>query len=564
MIVCIVLSFLALACLAAGESPAPAPTFNRDIAPIVFAKCVACHHPDGAGPFPLTTYRDVEKRAAQIAKVTGSHYMPPWLPERANFEMEGTRTLTEQEKAAIAAWATAGAPEGEANDLKVKPEWKDGWQNGEPDLVLTMPEPYTLPAEGRDVYRNFVVPARLATDRYVTAFELRPNNSRAVHHAFVLVDRRRSAEVLDRKDAETGFAGMNVGTGVGAPHGVFASWQPGAAPARQPADMSWVLPKGSDLVLQLHMRPTGKEERVSVSIGLYFTERPPSRQPTVILLRSTTMDIPPGDAEYAIENSYTLPVDGDVLSVLPHQHYLGKELRGWAVLPNGAERELLCIKRWDFNWQGAYRYATPVSLPKGTVLHMRYTYDNSAENAQNPNSPPKRVRYGLESSDEMGEFWMQFLPHDPADQKILERDMFAKLALPDKIAHNKAMLDRDPRDVASRTELAIAFYLGGQAAAAEREALQAVKDDPKFARAYYFLGTLYDSQKQLEKARDAYASCVALEPDNGEAQNNFGNLLLREGKAAEAIPHLEKAVKLRPGDPLPQRNLEAARAALKQ
>jgi tetratricopeptide (TPR) repeat protein len=326
--------------------------------------------------------------------------------------------------------------------------------------------------------------------------------------------------------------------------------------------MGWILPKKSDLVLQLHLRATGKREKVQVSVGFYFSNKPPTRLPAVLCLRSTAIDIPAGESNYSFENSYTLPVEGDVLAVLPHQHYLGKELRAWAELPDGTRRDLLWIKRWDFNWQGAYRYATPVPLPKGATIRMRYSYDNSANNARNPNQPPKRVRYGLESSDEMGEFWLQFLPSKDADAAVLERDFIAKVSLPDKISRARVMLERDPHDAATRIELAIAHLFSGHLQDAEREALQALQDDPKLARAHYILGDLYSMRGNALKATAAYEACVALEPDNSEAQNNLGFVLLAQGKAAEALPHLEKAVQLNPDDALAKKNLEKARGQL--
>lgn len=556
--------YLFLLGVAASRAVAAAPTFNRDVAPIVFANCVACHHPGGSAPFPLTTYREVKKRAQLIVKVTGMRYMPPWLPVPGHGEFEGARALTPEQIGTLADWVKAGTPEGAAGDLTVKAEWASDWQLGKPDLVVTMEEPYPLAAGGRDVYRNFVIPKVVAEEKYVVAYELRPTPALAVHHAFILLDRKGSSRRLDQKDPEPGFSGMNVGADAGAPRGAFASWQPGAQPRKRPAESAWILPKNSDLVLQLHMRPTGKREKVQVSVGFYFTDKPPTRLPFVLCLRSTAIDIPAGATDYAIENAYTVPVDGDVLAVLPHQHYLGKEVRAWAEIPDGTRKELLYIKHWDFNWQGAYNYSSPVTLPKGSTIRMRYTYDNSKENPRNPNQPPKRVRYGLESSDEMGEFWVQFIPHRESEVAVLQRDFITNLAIPDKISRCQTLLERNPKDAATRAELAAAHMVTGKRDVAIDEAMQALKDDPKTARAHEVLGSIYASRNQIARAREAFAAMVEIEPEDSDARNNLGFLLLAEGKAAEALVHLEKAVELNPDDALAKRNLERARAQLGQ
>lgn len=539
------------------------PTYNRDIAPIIYGHCVSCHHPGGVGPFALTNYREVKKRAQQVQDVTGDHSMPPWKPEPGHGDFVGKRRLADDQVALIARWVSTGAAEGNAADLKVKAEWKDGWQLGEPDLIITMPETYTLPADGHDVYRNFVIPSPTAEDRFVSAIEVRPGNA-AVHHAFVKFDRNGSAKRLDAKHSGTGYPGMNAGAGVDSPAGTFASWQPGDTPRHGPADMSWVFPKKTDLVLQMHMRPTGKEEKIRPQIGFYFSKTPPTRTPFVFCIRSTTIDIPAGDKAHVVESSYTLPVDGEVLALLPHLHYLGKEAQAWAALPDGSRRELLLIKDWDFSWQGAYRYEKAVPLPKGTVVTMRYTYDNSAENTDNPNQPPKRVTFGLESTDEMGELWLQFLPGNDADMRTLQRDYVVNYAFPDELDRLKTTVERNPADAASRADLAALYLSGGQPDKARSEAERALVDDPDNARAHSVLGHYWIDRNSLIPARTEFEAVVKSDPDDSDAQNNLGFLLTVEGRIEDAIVHLEKAIALNPADALARENLEKARAQLKK
>jgi mono/diheme cytochrome c family protein len=539
-----------------------APTFNRDVAPVIFANCVACHHPGGAAPFSLATYEETKKHVEQIVEVTGSGFMPPWLPEKGHGEFVGERRLTEAQIKLLARWSETGAAEGDAADLKVKPAWNDGWQLGEPDLVIEMPEAYELAADGHDVYRNFVIREPVAENRFVVAAELRPG-SKAVHHAFLKFDRRGSARRLDATDKEPGYPGMNPGPGVETPSGSLSSWQPGHVPRRTPEDMAWLLPAKADILLQMHLQPIGKPEKVKASVGFYFTDKAPTRLPVILCIRSTAIDIPPGSKDHPVESSYTLPVDGEVLSVLPHLHYLGKEIHAWAELPDGTQQELLLIKQWDFNWQGGYRYVSPVFLPKGTTVRMRYTYDNSDANPRNPSHPPVRVRYGPESTDEMGEFWLQFLPRNNADVATLRRDYIVKFAMPDEMARLQMMLERNPNDAVSRADFAAVLLSANRAEEARAQAEQALKDDPKSPRAQTVLGNYWIDRNQLVPARTAFAAAVASDPNDADTRNNLGWLLFAEGRAADAIPHLEKALELRPDDALAKQNLEKARAQVK-
>ena len=406
-----------------------------------------------------------------------------------------------------------------------------------------------------------VLPYQATADRFVRAVEFRPGGTAAIHHAFVLVDETGDARRLESLESEPGFPGMLAGRGARAPGG-FVSWQPGRRPVEAPDGMSWQLRKSADLVLQLHLRPTGKLETVQPSIGIYFTDRAPTRPYMILLLRSTAMDIPAGANDYAIESSYQLATDVSVIGLSPHLHYLGKEVRGWAELPDGTREELLYIRQWDFNWQGDYRYAKPVALPKGATLKMRFIYDNSAQNAANPNHPPRRAQYGLQSADEMGELWFWLETKTPTELQTLQRDHFSTYGLRDKVAVNEALLRREPKDAASRTELGVAFSALGRIDDALAQLRQAIADDPKMQRAHYALGTLHSKRGELAEAEAAFTRAVEIDSNDAKAQNNLGAILLAEGKTAQAIEHLEIALRLNPADALARQSLEKARAQL--
>ena len=320
--------------------------------------------------------------------------MPPWLPEHGYGEFAEERRLKQEQISLVSNWIEQGKPEGDPQDLPALPVWVEGWQLGEPDLELAMPEPFTLPAEGQDVFRNFTIPVSIPATRYVRGLEFRPGNARIVHHARISLDRTGHSRQRDEQDPEPGFSGsMLLGESeIFDPEGHWLGWTPGKQPVLRPADMSWTLDKGVDLVLELHMLPTGKPEAIQASVGLFFTDQPPDRKASIIRMGSTTMDIAPGERNYVIEDQYLLPVDVDVLNVYPHAHYLGKVMTSYAILPDDTKKWLLKINQWDFNWQDEYRYKDPVFLPKGSMIRMRFSYDNSADNPQNPSSRPPPTR----------------------------------------------------------------------------------------------------------------------------------------------------------------------------
>lgn len=363
--------------------------------------------------------------------------MPPWLPDPEYVRLAGERRLSAEQIAVIQRWATAGAPEGEAADVPAAPVFPDGWQLGPPDLVVMLPEYYAAPHR-TDIYRNLVAPIPLTEARFVSAVELRFGNSGAVHHARLMVDTTASSRAKDAEDAEPGFAGMDmsglgVRTNAQIPDGFFVGWTPGKIPTRGPQDMAWPLRPGTDLVVQVHLPPRPKPEVVRPLVGIYFARQPPARIPSLIMFNWKMMDIPPGKRDYVVTDSFALPVDVEALSVYPHAHYLATLMEAWARLPDGTRQGLLRIPRWDFNWQDAYQYAEPLALPAGSIITMRYVYDNSAGNPRNPNRPPRRVTYGPNSTDEMGDLILQVVARTARDRRTLERSLSWKYQSQDEV-----------------------------------------------------------------------------------------------------------------------------------
>ena len=566
--------------------PGDPPTFARDIAPIVFEHCAPCHHAGEAAPFGLVSYDDVQKRARQIVRVTQSRFMPPWLPAAGENHFQGDRSLSTEEIEAFRLWLEAGTPEGDPAALPPAPVFPTGWQLGEPDLVVTMPESYTVPAEGRDIYRNFVIPQPADGTRYVRALEFRPDNRAVLHHAVLFVDGSRHARSEDRRDPEPGYAAMGLGV-LRPPNGQFVSWTPGKGAQCYEQGIAWALDETLDVVLQLHLRPTGKSEPIRVSVGLYFSAEPPTKHPLAIRLWSREIDIPAGEPAYVVECSYTLPVDVSVYGVYPHAHYLGKDLRGWATLPDGSERTLIHIPSWDFNWQEEYFYTEPLALPAGTLVRTRYVYDNSAENPFNPNQPPKPVRHGFQSTDEMAELQLQVLTsewdrpllwHDfvqlsyTVDQKNVERGLAQKpgsLALRDEafkyclrrgdeagaLAHACKMLELAPGTVDALTRLAQAYLLQEDHAQAIPVLEQALALAPDTGKALFLLGRAQEQAGNEEKALELYRRVLQRDPENFLANAAAGQILAQHGERAAAVRHFEAAVASNPEHPLALWNL---------
>jgi cytochrome c-type biogenesis protein CcmH/NrfG len=590
----VVLPYFGIALLAAA-TPALGQqvTFNKDIAPIIWQNCASCHRPGQLGPFSLVTFQDIRPRAREIVRAVKSHAMPPWKPEPGQGEFEGVRRLSDTEIAMIERWVAQGSPQGDPTDLPPQPTWATGWQLGEPDLIVTMPEPYILKPGGADVFRSFVVPIPLTARKYVRAMEFHPGSFQSVHHANIKVDQTRLSRQWDEAEPGPGYDGGGSREAK-FPDGQFLGWTPGQSPRQSPQGMSWHLDPGSDLVIEMHLMPGAKAEPIQASVALFFTEEPPTKTAYMLRIGRQDIDIPAGERAYVNADSYTLPVDVDVLGVQPHAHYLAREVRASATLPDGSTRPLIVIKDWDFHWQDVYRFAKPLALPKGTTISMRYTYDNSSANPRNPNKPPKRVTFGQTSSSEMGSLWVQVLPRSPADLEALDRDFSPKI-LADDIAGDEKWLEMNPGDARLHAELAMCYAEAGRLVDALKQLRAAEQLDPTPLRKYdvgrllllmrrfpeagaafnqalalkpdmaeslYGLGVAFDGLGRLDEAADAYQRALKLNLSFADAHYNLARVLAAQGKTLEALQHYEQTMQLRPDDTEAAAAIQRLRATL--
>jgi hypothetical protein len=433
-------------------------TFSEHVAPIVFANCTSCHRPGEAAPFPLMSYRDVRPLAKAIATATASRVMPPWKAAASDYAFANARQLSADQITIIQKWVADGALEGDPARVPSLPPFTQGWQLGPPDLTVTMDEAFEVPARGPDVYRNFVVPLNLDRDRWVRAIDFRPSARAVVHHSLFFLDATGGSRERDAADPLPGFPGGMGGGRVGAGRGQggalagllggrgtanspdddpvarvtggLGGWALGGRALELPSGLAFFVAKGSDLVLSTHFHPSGKIEREKSTVGLYFASSPPTQAFTTIQLPPIFgvfegLDIPADEGHYTIKDSFVIPIDVRAFSVGAHAHYLGKQMRLTATLPDGAVKTLLRIDDWDFAWQERYRFAEFVSLPKGTRLDAEVTYDNSAANKRNPSRPPVRVTWGEESTDEMGSIGLQVVAASPAELPQLRQAFLA-------------------------------------------------------------------------------------------------------------------------------------------
>ncbi len=508
-------------------------TFARDIAPIIYSHCASCHHVAASGgmehgrAFPLIRYEDVKLRAAEIAAAVRRRDMPPFLPDAGFGDFVEENRLSDAQISLISEWVAVGAPEGLAAETPAAPVFSGDWALGAPDLVLQAERPLALPASGPDVFWNFIFSPQLKSVRYLRAIEVHPGGDlNLIHHANVVVDPARSARRQERERGD-GFAGMDISlehSPLDIP-GHFLFWKPGARPWVEPDGLALRLEPGTDLVLNAHFMPMGMAATVRPSLGLYFTDKPPDRFPMLIELENDDgLDIPAGAADFVVGDDFRLPRDVDVLAVYPHAHYLGHAVEAYASLPDGSRRWLIRISDWNPDWQAVFHYREAVFLPAGSVISMRWHYDNSGANPRNPYSPARRVVGGNGAFDEMAHLWLQILPRGAGDSRVeIEEDLL------------RHRVEKYRDDFDARVSLGALLLARFQPAAAVGVLRSAVELNPRHEEARRFYGMALEGVGRSAEAIEEWRAALELKPDDSAARLELARGLVKAGKIAEAL-----------------------------
>lgn len=538
-------------------------TWARDVAPVVYRNCTACHHEGGSAPFSLMTYRDAQRWGTTMQDVTQSRYMPPWLPEPGHGDFADSRRMSDAEIATIRTWVATGMPQGDLENAPKPPVYSGEWQLGKPDLVLTVTSPTEVPASGPDVFMNFILPTSLDETKWVRAMEIKPGSPRVVHHANVILDRTATMRRAHPDDWKRGIPGMDITVDSGQdfdPDSHFLFWKPDSTALVEPETMPWRLDPGNDLILNMHLKPTGKVEKIQARVGLYFAKRPATEFPMLLQLEhDAALDIPAGDANFTVQDSLVLPEPVKVLAVYPHAHYLGKRMEGWATLPDGETKWLILIPDWDIERQAIYRLREPLALPKGTVLHMRYTYDNSTANVRNPHSPPVAVHAGNNSTDEMGHLWLQVLPMQ-SPEAARERDP----RIPIEAAWMQDRLRKMPGDSLALFNLAGIAGGDGDYAKAEQLYRDALVQRPNDARVLTGLGYAEIETGNVADGEKRFRAAIAADPSYTDARFDLATLLLQHGDPAGAEREFRQLIELNSTDPVTHSGLGSALLAQKK
>ncbi len=379
-----------------------AVTYSKQVARILQQNCQECHRPGQVGPMPLLTYDDALSWSDTIREVIDQRRMPPWYADPRYGKFSNDRSLSKRDRDALLAWVDQGCPHGDDRDLPPPRQFVNGWTIGQPDLVLTMPKEFDVPAEmpRRGIpYKYFSVPTNFTEDRWVERAEARPGAGEVVHHIVVFIE--PPGETFNPNDPRVRVLGGTA---------------PGDMPLILPPGYARRIPAGSRLIFQMHYTPNGRAQKDRSSIGLIFAKRPPAHEVRTVPVFNAAFFIPPGEGNYEIESTFKVRRPAHVIGFMPHMHLRGKDFRYEAIYADGKTETLLSVPRYDFNWQSVYRLAKPLAIPAGTVIHCVAHFDNSAKNRNNPD-PSRFVAWGDQTWEEMMIGWMDFA-YDSPPQKV--------------------------------------------------------------------------------------------------------------------------------------------------
>ena len=380
------LSLLFVAVTAAAYA---APTFTKDVAPILYKRCVECHRTGEAAPMALTTYKEVRPFAKAIREAVLANRMPVWLADPAHGTFRNDRRLTALEKETISQWVTAGAPEGAGRDLPPLPAFVSGWNIGKPDRVIDLGQEYEVPASGTVPYKYFEVESGFTEDMWVQAAEIRPDQRAVVHHVIVFM--------LDAKGKPVDGAGGDL----------LVGWAPGDPPLKLPAGTAMRVRAGTRFRIQMHYTPNGKVMRDRTYFGLQFAKTPPVREAITGRAINMRLTIPAMASDHVEKAGWTFKRPVELVGYMPHMHVRGKAFQYSLTYPDGRKEVLLDVPRYDFAWQLSYEPIAPLSIPAGARMECVARYDNSPNNKNNPD-PSKEVRWGDQTWEEMMIGWFTY------------------------------------------------------------------------------------------------------------------------------------------------------------
>jgi hypothetical protein len=378
---------------ASERQQAPAPTFSKDVAPILFANCAGCHRPTGLGPMSLLTYEDAQPFASAIRDEVETGHMPPWHAEGERGTFLNDRRLSDIDKTTLSRWVDAGTPRGDAADLPPVPAFAEGWTIGEPDVVFPIPEAYPVPATGTIPYVYFQVPTNFTEDRWVQAIEILPGARSVVHHALVYANSPSGADGAARRVDSGESPSRRLGS-------LIATTAPGANAMVYRPDKALRIRAGAVLTFQMHYTANGEAVRDRTSVGLVLADGPPLEEIVVSHFLNGRFVIPAGAPDHRVNASVDFDEDVHLLGLFPHTHLRGTRWHYRLTYPDGRTEVILDVPGYDFNWQTYYMFAEPLAIPKGSRIVSSAWYDNSDGNPSNPD-PSRDVRWGDQTWEEM-------------------------------------------------------------------------------------------------------------------------------------------------------------------
>lgn len=391
-----------IVCAVAGAQTKTTPrTFTKDVAPILQARCQSCHRPGEAAPMSLLTYKETRPWAKAIKEAVLTKKMPPWFADPAAGHFRNDRSLTAEETARLISWVDTGAQEGDPRDLPAPKSFVEGWNIGQPDLVLEMPQAYEVPPSGTIEYQYVVLPYKFTEERWVQMAEVRPGARSVVHHVIAFIREPGSKWERDRKPGEIFVPDLNKdGKRPSIGGDLLAGYAPGTPPSVIQPGQGRLIKAGSDIVLQLHYTANQKPATDKTRVGITFCKTPPTQRVMTLAAQNNKFTIPPGDPNYRVESQFELGHEARLTSLAPHMHLRGKDFEYRLTYPTGETQTILRVPHYDFSWQLWYEPTEDIVLPKGTIVACTAHFDNSPNNAFNPD-PTKAVKWGDQSWEEM-------------------------------------------------------------------------------------------------------------------------------------------------------------------